>query len=249
MMRTWMAVLAGAALGAATAVAAIYALDAAGHVPISDAQLRYLLTERDALDNLEARLQKLQSEESDKDYDKSAAAIKKAGSAPFFDPAIAFITGPANAKNTFVEFYDYDCPFCRASLPVVHAYYQAHRNDTRFALIEFPLPTHGESAMLAARASLAARRQPDKYMAMHFALMGSKGTVDEQAILDAAAQAGMDLGKLKQDMKQPGLEKTLTQSQERAQQFGIRWTPAFVVNGNAHAGALTEEELAKLLKG
>ena len=80
-------------------------------------------------------------------------------------PRIAFVTGPADAKKTLVEFYDYDCPYCRASLPAVKKFYDAHKNDTRFSFIEFPIKQlHGESAVLAARASLAARRQPDNYM-------------------------------------------------------------------------------------
>lgn len=248
-MKSWQVALAGALGGAAIAGAVMFAVASSGRVPVSDAQLRYMLAHREAFTAVQERLLALQEEEDSAVYDKSAAAIKKAGTAIFFDPRIAFITGPADAKTTFVEFYDYDCPFCRASLPVVHRYYQAHKHDTRFALIEFPLPTHGESAVLAARASLAARRQPDKYMAMHFALMSAKGTTDEQTILDAAAKAGMDMEKLKADMKQPGLEKVLKDSQALAQRFGIRWTPAFVVNGNAHAGVLTEEGLTKLLEG
>jgi protein-disulfide isomerase len=248
MMQPWKAALAGAVGGAAIAFAVMAAVAASGRLPVSDAQLRHMLAHREAFTAVQERLLALQEEEDNKVYEDSAAAIKKAGTAIFFDPKIAFITGPADAKTTFVEFYDYDCPFCRASLPVVEKYYQAHRNDTRFALIEFPLPTHGESAVLAARASLAARNQPDKYMAMHFALMSAKGATDEQTILDAAAKAGMDMEKLKADMKQPGLEKTLDASKALAKQFGIRWTPAFVINGNAHAGALTEEELTKLLK-
>ena len=103
-----------------------------------------------------------------------AAAMKKIGHAAFFDPAIAFVTGPADAKNTLVEFYDYDCPYCRASLPAVKKFYDAHKDKTR-ASPSSNSPSsslHGESAVLAARASLAARRQPDHYMDFHFALAG-----------------------------------------------------------------------------
>ena len=107
--------------------------------------------------------------------------MKKIGHAAFFDPAIAFVTGPADAKKTLVEFYDYDCPYCRASLPAVKKFYDAHKNDTRFSFIEFPIKSlHGQSAVLAAKASLAARRQPDNYMAFHFALMGEEGAVTER---------------------------------------------------------------------
>ena len=65
--------------------------------------------------------------------------MKKIGQDALFNPAVAFVTGPANAKTTLVEFYDYDCPYCRASLPAVKKFYEAHKNDTRFSFIEFPI--------------------------------------------------------------------------------------------------------------
>src|SRR5262249_61069096 len=111
------------------------------------------------------------------------APLKKLGQAAFFDPTIAFVPGPADAKTSLVEFYDYDCPYCRASLPAVKKFYQAHKNDTRFSFIEFPIKQlHGESAMMAARASLAARRQPDHYMDFHFALLAHEDSINVPVI-------------------------------------------------------------------
>ena len=115
--------------------------------------------------------------------------MKKLGQAALFDPALAFVTGPADAKKTLVEFYDYDCPYCRASLPAVKKYYDAHKKDTRFSFIEFPIKQlHGESAVLAARASLAARRQPAHYMDFHFALLGQEGAITPDMIAAEAAR-------------------------------------------------------------
>ena len=98
----------------------------------------------------------------------------------FFDPKIAFVTGPADAKKSVVEFYDYNCPYCRASLPAVEKFYEAHKNDTRFSFIEFPIK--GPDSIVAAKVALAARNQPDKYLALHFALMGESQPVDEQTV-------------------------------------------------------------------
>ena len=144
---------------------------------------------------------------------QQAAAMNKIGQAAFFDPAIAFVTGPADAKKTLVEFYDYDCPYCRASLPAVKKFYEAHKDDTRFSFIEFPIKQlHGESAVLAARASLAARRQPAHYMDFHFALLGQEGEITDEIIAAEAAKAGMDVNRLKADMADPAIEKSLTSS-------------------------------------
>jgi len=109
---------------------------------------------------LPAMMQRAQALDEERTAAKQAATVKKMGQAAFFDPNIAFVTGPADAKQSLVEFYDYDCPYCRASLPAVKKFYDENKDKVRFSFIEFPIKTlHGESAMQAARASLAARRQ------------------------------------------------------------------------------------------
>ena len=68
-----------------------------------------------------------------------------------------YVTGPADAKKSVVEFYDYNCPYCRLSLPAVEKFYQQHKNDTRFSFIEFPIK--GPDSIIAARVALAANCQ------------------------------------------------------------------------------------------
>ena len=137
-----------------------------------------------------AMLNRVQTLEDLRQQTAQTAAMKKLGQDAFFDPAVAFVTGPADAKATLVEFYDYDCPYCRASLPAMRKFYEAHKNDTRFSFIEFPIKTlHGESAIVAAKASLAARRQPAHYMDFHFALLGQEDSVTEEMIYAEARRA------------------------------------------------------------
>ncbi len=103
-----------------------------------------------------AMMGRYQALEEARQKDQQQAALGKVGQKAFFDPAIAFVTGPADAKKTLVEFFDYDCPYCRASLPAMTKYYEAHKADTRFSFIEFPIQQlHGPGAVLAAKASLA----------------------------------------------------------------------------------------------
>jgi len=102
-------------------------------------------------------------------------------------------------------------PIGRASLPAVKKFYDAHKNDTRFSFIEFPIrQLHGESAVLAAKASLAARRQPANYMDFHFALLGQEGSITDQIIYAEGRQGrhGCEQA-LKADMADPGIEKAL----------------------------------------
>ena len=246
-MRPFVLVSAGALGGALLGVALVLVMARHGLVPINDAQMRsYLL---DHADVLPAMLNRAQAMDDEKQRLAQNAAMKKIGHAAFFDPAIAFVTGPADAKTTLVEFYDYDCPYCRASLPAVKKFYEAHKNDTRFSFIEFPIKQlHGESAVQAARASLAARRQPEHYLDFHFALLGKEDSLTEDDIFAEAAKAGMDVARLKTDMTDPGIEKTLKSSIELAHKAGVDGTPTFILNGKFRPGAIDEETLASEMK-
>jgi protein-disulfide isomerase len=246
-MRPAVLVSAGAVGGALLGVALVLVMARHGLVPINDAQMQaYLMRHADLLP---AMLNRAQAMEDEKQQVAQNAAMKKVGQAAFFDPAIAFVTGPADAKTSLVEFYDYDCPYCRASLPAVKKFYQAHKHDTRFSFIEFPIKQlHGESAVLAAKASLAARRQPEHYMDFHFALLGREDSVTQDDIYGEAAKAGMDVSKLKADMTDPAIEKTLKSSIDLAHKVGVDGTPTFILNGKFRPGALDDETLASEMK-
>jgi protein-disulfide isomerase len=242
-----MITLAGAVGGAMLAVAIVLTMAQKGLLPINDRQMQSYLMHHPEL--APAMMGQAQVLDDLKQRAAQMAALKKVGHAAFFDPAIAFVTGPSDAKKTLVEFYDYDCPYCRASLPAVKKFYEAHKNDTRFSFIEFPIKQlHGESAILAARASLAARRQPAHYMDFHFALLGLEDSITEDMVYGEAAKAGMDVNKLKTDMTDAGIEKSLQSSIALAHKVGVDGTPTFVLNGKMRPGALDEETLASEMK-
>lgn len=238
-----MTILAGGALG----LAAMLGLSALGLMPINEKQMQtYMLSHPELLP---AMMQRAQALDDERQAAKQAEAVKKMGQAAFFDPAIAFVTGPADAKQTLVEFYDYDCPYCRASLPAVKKFYEANKDKVRFSFIEFPIKSlHGESAVQAARASLAGRRQPQHYMNFHFALLGQEGAITDEVIAAEAAKAGMDVAKLKADMADPGIEKSLAASIALAHKVGVDGTPTFILNGKFRPGAVDDESLANEMK-
>jgi protein-disulfide isomerase len=246
-MRPFVLVSAGAVGGALLAVALVLVMARHGLVPINDAQMQAYLMRHAEL--APAMLNRAQAMDDLKQQAAQTAAMKKIGQAAFFDPAIAFVTGPVDAKTTLVEFYDYDCPYCRASLPAVKKFYDAHKSNTRFSFIEFPIKQlHGESAILAAKASLAARRQPAHYMDFHFALLGREDSVTQDDIYAEAAKAGMDVNKLKADMANPEIEKTLKSSIDLAHKAGVDGTPTFILNGKFRPGAVDDETLASEMK-
>lgn len=235
----------GALGGAVIAVMVVYAAAVTGNFPSDDVHLRsYLIAHPELFAQMAERLQQQQDDEDERERQ---ASIDKMGVATFFDPKIAYVTGPQSAKTTFVEFFDYNCPHCRNSVASVQRFYNAHKNDTRFAFIEFPI--QGPQSVVASRAALAARRQPGKYIPFHFAMMTEDGVVDEGVVMSDAKKVGLDVDKLKADMDDPAITETVTSALKLAHSVHIDGTPEFIVNGKSREGELTDGLLNQLAKG
>jgi protein-disulfide isomerase len=235
----------GGLVGAAVAVVIVFAAASLGILPRNDAAIHDYLMANPQI--VVAMTDKLQAQQ-EADEDRAAQnAIDKLGPKALFDPRLAYITGPAQAKKTVVEFFDYNCPYCRASLPAVKKYYAAHKNDTRFAFIEFPIK--GADSTFAARVALAARKQGDKYLALHFLLMGESDHVDANMILADAEKAGLDMNKLAADMKAPEVNAGVNAALALADAAKVKGTPFFVINGRIRSGALDDAILREMAKG
>ncbi|HEY1963210.1 MAG TPA: DsbA family protein [Rhizomicrobium sp.] len=235
---------AGAVGGAVLAVGTILALAATTGLPGTEAQVRnYLLGHPQILADMSNRLQEQQAASDDT---ARQLAVHRLGPKPFFDSRFAFLMGPANAKTTFVEFFDYNCPYCRASLPSVRKFIADHQKTARFAFIEFPIK--GAASTVASRAAIAARKQPDKYLAFHFLLMGEEDLVDENTIYADARKAGIDVGKLKADMRNPSVDSAIADAHSLAAASKIDGTPAFIINGNVREGAVDDATVRRMLK-
>jgi protein-disulfide isomerase len=246
MKESWKIAALGGSAGAALALIVTFGAAALGVVPIpadGNAMHAYLLAHPEVIVEM---TNKLQAQQDAQQENVRQAAVNKLGLKAYFDPRVAFVTGPANAKTTIVEFFDYNCPYCRASVPAVKKFYQTHK-DVRFAFIEFPIK--GPQSTVAARAAMAARKQPDKYLAFHFALMSQDGMIDQNAVYAIAQKAGLDVPRLKTDMASPSVDLALASAHTLAQASGIDGTPAFIVNGRIREGAVTDDDLAQMSKG
>lgn len=248
MKTDWRTAAAGGLAGAFFAIAIILALAESGLLPGSarnGGTIRdYLMAHPEILIAMSNKLQVQQQADADTTRQN---AVDKLGAKAFFDPRVAFIAGPANANKTIVEFFDYNCPFCRASNSAVRAYYDKHKTDTRFAFIEFPIK--GPNSTDAARLALAARKQPDKYLAFHFALMSEDGEADAASVVQIAKKVGLDLKKLQTDEQDPSIDSEIAAAHALAQAANIDGTPAFIVNGRIREGAVDGMVLKALTKG
>lgn len=248
MTENWKLAALGGLGGAAAAVIIVLVLAATGALPqsqsASDARIRdYLMRNPSVLVEMS---NKMQADQEAQDEAARQAAVDKIGLKPFFDPKVAFVTGPADARTTVVEFFDYNCPYCRASLPAMKKFYDAHKNDTRFAFIEFPIK--GQNSTVAAHVAIAARRQPDKYLKFYFELMGQDDLATPDLIFSVARKAGLDVEKLKKDMLDSSVNQAIKAAHDLADAAKIDGTPAFIINGRMREGALNDTILNELAK-
>ena len=151
--------------------------------------------------------------------------------------------GNPEGDVTVVEFFDYNCPYCRSAGQTVQALLAADEN-VRVIYREWPIL--GDDSVMAARAALAAREQ-GKYDAFHWALMNGEGRVTEALIFKVARDLGMDVAQLEADMVSPAVEAHIALSNALAQQLGFTGTPAFIVGDKTAPGMLNLDEIATLV--
>jgi protein-disulfide isomerase len=212
--------LAGGLVGAG----AVAALDRPG-----DEVRDYLLAHPEVIPEA---MQKLQEREAGRSVSANRAAI----TTPF---GSAFAGNP-KGDVTLVEYYDYNCGYCRASLPAIR---QLIAEDPKLRVVFRELPILAESSRSAARISLVAAAQ-GKFNAFHDALYAG-GRVSDASIAAAAKTAGVDTGRLA--ALAPRIDAEIARNMETAARLGVTGTPSWVVGDRVLSGALPVEELKRAI--
>ena len=152
--------------------------------------------------------------------------------------------GPDDAKITIVEFYDYNCGFCKRAADWV--FEQLDENsDVKVMFVELPvLGERSPSSLIAARASLAADKQ-DQFREFHSALM-KLPRFDEAIVLDTAKKVGLDVERLKKDMASDEINEQIARNLFEADKAGINGTPGFFIGEQFVAGFAPEPLQAAL---
>lgn len=150
------------------------------------------------------------------------------------------VLGNPDGDVTIVEFFDYNCPYCKRAMPEVQALLAA---DPNIRLVYREWPILGEGSVFAAKAALAARKQ-GKYPAFHWAMMEFKGPVVEASVLRIARDIGLDIEQLRRDMDAPEISAHIDVSMNLSQALGFNGTPSFVIGDNLVGGFVAQAELA-----
>ena len=151
--------------------------------------------------------------------------------------------GNPDGDVTVIEFFDYNCPYCRKAGQTVQ---ELLASDANVRVIYREWPILGEDSVFASRAALAARAQ-GKYEEFHWALMNGEGRASEASILKLARHLDLDVEKLQADMTSPAVESHIAQSSALARTLGFTGTPAFIVGDRTAPGMLSTDEITAMV--
>ncbi len=151
------------------------------------------------------------------------------------------VVGNPNGELTIVEWFDYQCPFCKKMKPDL---LRAVHDDGHIRLVLKDWPVFGPVSVRAAQLVLAAKYQ-DKYMQAHEALMAVNGKLSEDLLKNTLTQAGIDVSQAEHDLITHGdaINALLTRNSMQAEGLGFQGTPALIIGHFRVPGALDAANL------
>ena len=160
------------------------------------------------------------------------------------DPDIP-VTGNAEGDITIVEYFDYQCPYCRKIEPELR---QVVQDDGKIRLVLKDWPILGPVSVSAARMVLASKFQ-DKYVQAHEALIGVNSKLTEPRIRELLTGAGVDVDRLNRDLatNAKAIDAILARNSDQARAFGFKGTPSFIVGKFRVPGILTMAEFERVV--
>jgi protein-disulfide isomerase len=175
---------------------------------------------------------------------QAAAQVLETEKATLENDPNAPVLGNPEGDVTVVEFFDYNCPYCRRVKPEMEALLAADSN-VRVVYREWPIL--GEGSVFAARAALASRNQ-GKYEEFHWALMGLNQRAEEGSVMQAAKDIGLDVAQLRRDMDAPEIQEHIQTSMRLSQSLGFNGTPSFVIGDSLAPGLITADQMIELVE-
>lgn len=170
---------------------------------------------------------------------QATTAIASMREAIFNDPGQVVLGNP-EGDVTLVEFFDYNCGYCRSALPDL-ATLLAEDSNLRVVLKEFPILSN--ESIDAARVAVLVGDADVDYWAFHEALFTSRTQVDKRVALNAAAELGLSPVSLELDMGSEAVSKTIQTSYEIARALNITGTPTYIIGNEIIPGAIGIDEL------
>jgi protein-disulfide isomerase len=199
----------------------------------------YLLSHPEVLQDAMAELERRQNAE---DAAKHLAVIKDNASA-IFSSARQVNLGNLQGDVTMVEFFDYNCAFCKRAMADM---LDLLKTDPKLKIVLKEFPVLGEGSVQAAQVAVAVHMQDKtgkKYVDFHTKLLGGRGPADKARALAAAKEAGLDVGRIEKDLASTEVRATIEENFKLAEAMGMNGTPSYVIGKQVVIGAIGLEGL------
>ncbi|WFU48738.1 DsbA family protein [Sinorhizobium terangae] len=234
-------IAAGALLALAASVAlpqTAAALDAKQKEEIGAFIKEYLLANPEVMLEVQEALTAKQRAKQQEAAEAAIATNKKA----IFQSEYDVTLGNPDGDVTIVEFYDYNCGYCKRALSDMDQILAADKN-VRFVLKE--LPILGPDSLAAHKVSAAFRLiAPEKYGDFHRALLGGEERATEETAIAVAAKLGVTEGQLRAKMEKEPQDAAMREAYSLANELGITGTPSYVIGNEAVFGAVGADEIS-----
>ncbi|MBI5319369.1 DsbA family protein [Bradyrhizobium sp.] len=191
---------------------------------------------------LEEAMNELSKRQAAADAEKHQASIARNAELIFNSPR-GVTVGNRDGDVTFVEFFDYNCGYCKRAMADMLELMKADPK-LKVVLKEFPVLSQG--SVEAAQVAVAVRMQDPtgkKYLDFHQKLLTGRGAADKARALAAAKEAGLDIAKLEKDLGSPEVKATLEENLKLAESLGMNGTPSYVIGKQVVIGAVGVESL------
>lgn len=222
----------------------LVAQESGGDAQLSRSQVEaivrdYLLTNPEILIDMQERLTAKQQEEQQAAVE---GEIASASDQIFHNPRDVVLGNP-EGDVTVVEFFDYNCGYCRRALSDMEALLESD-NNLRFVLKEFPIL--GPDSQKAHVVSLAFHAlAPEHYEEYHKRLLSSDGRANEETAIEIARDLGIDEAALREEMKNPQIAESINETYELANRLQISGTPSYVIGNEIMPGAIGHDLLSE----
>jgi protein-disulfide isomerase len=194
----------------------------------------YLIAHPEVLEEAMAELSKRQAAA---DAAKHEASISTNADTIFNSPR-GVVIGNKDGDVTFVEFFDYNCGYCKRAMTDMLDLMKA---DSKLKVVLKEFPVLGQGSVEAAQVAVAVRMQDPtgkKYLDFHQKLLGGRGQADKVRALAVAKELGLDMARLEKDMASPEAKATIEENFKLAEAMGMNGTPSYVIGKQVVVGAI-----------
>jgi protein-disulfide isomerase len=194
----------------------------------------YLIAHPEVIQEVMTEIEKRQAEA---EAEKHKEGVKQYSKVLFYSPRQVTLGNP-EGDVTMVEFFDYNCGFCRRALVDMLDLMKA---DPKLRVVLKEFPVLGPGSVEAAQVAVAVRMQDKdgrKYLEFHQKMLSSRGQADRARALAVAKEVGLDMGRIEKDMASDEVKETIDENLKMAEALGLNGTPSYVIGTDVVVGAV-----------